>query len=164
MRTVSEPRGTTPYPSRDMGPKRITVAALAVAALAVLATACGEGLGAQGTPDAAPETTSPDAAAREASDDAGSPFGTFGDATPDTYVVWCDAGPPRPGTLGTCTLPVLVPCGLPPGIVASDAGGLSATACAILCPAGNSYDGCYVEAPDAQGPAGTLVQCVLDCT
>jgi hypothetical protein len=126
-----------------------------------------------------PSTETPDAGDATAHSDASEGGIVFPDVTIDSYVDWCDAGPPQWIGMDTCFNYLYVPCGLPTGdYVMDDAGninrcdqiclGYTAYGCAILTEAGVAqvYQTFY---PDGGGPAedaaqpSTAIYVTCDC-
>jgi hypothetical protein len=116
-------------------------------------------------PDAgAIDASAPDADAA-APNDAGAP-----DVAPDSYVAWCDAGPPELALNAGCNLYEYVPCGLPPEDIVATGGQINR--CDQFCPI-TTDDSCAIlgepwidlvfDAGDgsvAQTDGGVLVVCI----
>ncbi len=153
--------------------RRILLVCLAAPAAPVACTSSG-----QHGESPPPDANTSEASAEDATLD--SRLGFVGETyVPDTYVDWCEAGPPQRLDGGdSCNMYLFVPCGLPTGVELISAAG-DLTGCDRVCvDAGSSLSGCelmgYADAsapsdggtdaqPDASGDASNG-GVVVDCT
>lgn len=141
-------------------------AAVAVAAIAVTMPACS----AADAPSTAAPHLDPPRDAGDAGDDAPAGAGSFGydGAGVDAFVTWCDAGPPRVVSVGSCEVVVEVPCGIPVSDPPAQGGLLPRVDCLRICPTDggfSTYDQCHLDTSEAGAASGgVLVDCIPDCT